>query len=336
MRHWFCAALLVLAAASARAGTGGDYLFQGDFDLGAPGFWDYATFDRGRVYIGHSDKITVFDAAARKVAGSAGPLDEAHGAALSADGRKLYATSGGDGVVKVFDAADLKLLKTLPVGKDADGVIADPSTGTVIVMVGDGKEAAIIDTASDTVVRTVALPAEPEFAAVDGRGKLYVNLVSTGQIAKIDIKAGTVEAVWPLTGCERPHGLAYDPRTRRLFSGCANKVMIVVDPMSGRNVASLPIGGHNDAVGIDVKRGRVFSPNGEGTLTVIQEGPNDRYEVVRTIPTFFGARSMAVDPDTGTLYLTHGDMRMKAPATNPPAMRFGWDGARIAIFTPND
>ena len=231
MRHWLCAALLLtMTAGAAQAKTGGDYLFQGDYDLGAPGFWDYATFDRGRIYIGHTDKITIFDTATRKVAGSAGPLDEAHGAALSADGAKLYATSGGDGVVKVFGVADLKLLKTLDVGKDADGVIADPSTGTVIVMVGDGKAAVIIDTVNDTIAHRVALLAEPEFAAVDGAGKLYVNLVSTGQMAKVDIKAGTVEAVWPLTGCERPHGLAYDPHTKRLFSGCANKVMIVVDP----------------------------------------------------------------------------------------------------------
>jgi len=327
-----------LMTTASHGATPGDYVFQGDIDLGGPGFWDYSSFDAAghRLCVAHVDKISVVDVGAGKLAGAVGPIDEAHGTAIVPGLGKGFASSGGDGVVKVFDTGDLRVIKTIAVGKDADGVIWDLATKSVIVMVGEAKQIAIIDPASDTVARTVALPDGPEFGAIDGMGKLFVNLAASAKLARIDIASGRLEAAWPLTGCKPPHGLAYDPRTRRLFSGCSNKVLIVVDPATGRNVASVPIGAYGDAVAVDSARGRVFSPKGEGTLTVIQERPNDSYGVVRTIPTFIGARSMAVDPASGGLYLVHGETKIKGGLPNPLALRFGWDNARIAVFTPND
>lgn len=84
-------------------------------------------------------------------------------------------------------------------------------------MIGDGTQVVIVDPVLDRVLRTVELPAGPEFAAADARGKVYVNLESTAQLAKVDIATGHVDAVWQLTGCKSPHGIAYDPRTGRLF-----------------------------------------------------------------------------------------------------------------------
>ncbi|HEY1750906.1 MAG TPA: hypothetical protein VGG29_06565 [Caulobacteraceae bacterium] len=327
-----------LAVSAPAAHAGGDYLYAGSIDIGAPGAWDYASFDAasGRLYIGHRDKIAVIDPAARKAVGEVGPLDEAHGAAIDAAIGRGFATSGGDGLLKEFDLASLKVVKEVPVGRDADGVIFDPGTGAVLVAVGDAKQLAIVDARTAAVTHQVELPGAPEFLAADGHGKVFVNLVSTSQIAKVDIAAGKVEQVWPLTGCTRPHGLAYDHRTRRLFVGCANARLLAVDPASGRILASLPAGPQNDAVVVDERRGRVFCPNGDGTLTVVAEGPGDHYSVLRTIPTFLGARSMAIDPRTGTLFLTYGAISIKSTFRDPNGIRFGWDSAKVAVLTPND
>ncbi len=329
---------LALGGAAPAAPVPADYVYTGDIDLGPAGFWDYSNYDAatGRLYIGHVDRVDVVDVATRKLVGSVGPLNEAHGAAIAVALGRGFATSGGDGLLKVFGLADLKIIKEIPVGKDADAVIFDPRTGQVIVTVGDGKQMVIVDAASGGLTHTIDLPGAPEYPAVDGRGKAFVNLASTSQLARIDIASGKIEAVWDLPGCKNPHGLAYDHRTHRLFSGCSNKVLVVVDPESGKLIASLPTGGFTDGVAVDEARGRVFSPNGDGTLTVIGEGPGDRYAVLRTIPTFLGGRSMAVDPRSGELFVTHGDTVIKGGMGNALELRFGWDGAKVATFAPND
>ena len=331
-----CAVAMVDAKPQER--VSGDYVFTSDIDLGGPGFWDYATLDTdsGRLYVAHVDKVTVIDVASRKVIGTVAPLSKAHGVAIVAALHKGYASSGGDGLLKVFDLGDLHVIKEIKVGEDADGVIYDSARNVVIVMVGDGKQIVVVNPRSDSVVKTIDLPGSPEFAAIDRRGKLYVNLVKTAQLAVIDTANGHVDAVWPLTGCKSPHGLAYDARVDRLFSGCANKLMVVVDPATGTNVATIPIGAYSDDVALDPARHRVFSPNGDGTLTVVHIDSKDHYTVLRTIPTFLGGRSMAIDSHTGQLFITHGDTHIKSPRGNPLALRFGWDNAELATFLPND
>jgi len=337
---WLVAAAvaLVATAASAAPRAPADYVYRGSIDLGAPGQWDYSSVDsqHARLYTGHADKITVVDLRAGKVAGEVAGLDEAHGAVAAPEFGRGFATSGGDGAVRVFDLATLKVLKIIPVGKDADSIIYDPGTKTVLVTIGDGKQLAIVDAASAGLARTVDLPGGPEFLAADGRGKVFVNLASTSQLARVDIASGKLEAVWPLAGCKSPHGLALDRRTNRLFAGCSNAVVDVVDAASGKTLATVPAGPYNDAVVVDEGRRLVFCPNGDGTLTVIGERPGDRYPVVRTLPTFFGARSMAIDSRTGTLYVVYGDMRIKGSEGGFRNLRFGWDGAKVAIFQPND
>jgi hypothetical protein len=71
--------------------------------------------------------------------------------------------------------------------------------------------------------------------------------------------------------------------------------MVVVDPSTGHNLANLEIGPGSDTVVSDSDRGLVFSSNSDGTLTVVQ-GAGDVYSVIRTIPTFYGGRNMAIEP----------------------------------------
>jgi len=334
----FAALLASAAMADPAPHAPGDYVFSGSIDLGAPSSWDYATYDAatGRLYIGHHDKVDVIDPAAGKVVGSMGPINGAHGAAIDAKLGRGFATSGEDGLLKEFDLADQHLIKDIPVGEDADGVIFDASTGAVILATGDSKKLVIVDAASAAVTHSVDLPGEPEVLAADGHGKVFANIASTGELSRVDIASGKLEATWPLTGCKSPHGLAYDHRTGRLFVGCANAVLLAVASSDGKILASLPVGPFNDAVVIDERRGRVFCPNGDGTLTVISEKPHDQFVVIRTIPTFIGARSMAIDPATGTLFVTYGDTQMRSGPRSPGGITFGWAGARVAILKPND
>jgi DNA-binding beta-propeller fold protein YncE len=315
-----------------------DYELLADWRLGAPNFWDYVTYDSaaGRLYAAHVDKIDVVDTTTGKVVGQVGPLHDAHGVAIVPELGKGYADSGEDGVVKVFSLADFHVLSTIKVAEDADGVVYDPSTRSVLVVAGDSKSLTTIGVDKDTVLKTVTLPGKPEFLAVDGHGHVFINIADTGSIAKVDITSGSVMATWSLSECEKPHGLGYDPRTDRLFSGCANARMIVVDAATGKNLANLPIGTNSDAVVVDSARKRAFSANGDGTLTVVSEAEGGKYTVLRTIPTFFGGRNMAIDEKSGTLYIAHGNMKLMSSLKDLAQLRFGWDGLDVAVMKPND
>ena len=315
-----------------------DYELVGDHPLGAPNFWDYLTYNPGthRVYASHVDRIEVVDVTTGKSVGQVGPLHDAHGVAVVPELGKGYADSGDDGVLEVFSLSDFHVLKSIKVSADADGVIYDPASKNVLVVAGDSHDLTIVSAAEDRVVRTVGLPGKPEFLAVDGHKHVYINIADTGSLSKVDLDTGAVVATWKLEGCERPHGLAYDPRVDRLFAGCANSRMIVVDAGNGRNLASLPIGSNSDAVVVDSRRRRAFSANGDGTLTIVSEGDGDQYAVQRTIPTFFGGRNMAIDPEAGTLFLAHGNMKLMSGTKDLTQLRFGWDGLDLAIFEPLD
>ena len=323
------------ALAQRRESPAANYTFVEDVELGAPGFWDYLTFDpvARRVYAAHYDKVSVFDAATGKPVGSIGPVKDAHGVVIVNRLGKGYAVSGEDGAVKVFNLSDLKIVNEIKIADDIDGAVLDPHSGAVLVVSGDGKSLSVIDPNHDTV-KTFPLPGKPEYLATDGAGNVYVNLADTATVAKVDIVTGKVEAIWPLTGCKAPHGLAYDGRTHRLFSGCSNGRLVVLDPAGGRNIASLPIGPMSDGVVVEEKRGLVFSAGVKGTLSVIREGGGDQYKVIRTIPTFFGGRNLTIDPTTGDVFVSHGDMKLETGTANVLALRFSWDGLSVAHFRP--
>jgi DNA-binding beta-propeller fold protein YncE len=170
--------------------------------------------------------------------------------------------------------------------------------------------------------------------AIDDAGNVYVNMADTASIVKVNITRGNVEASWPMQNCKAPHGLAYDKQSNRLFSGCANNRLVVVDASDGRNVDNLPIGSQSDGVSLDARRRLVFTSNGPGTLTAISIGAGDHYSVARTLPTFFGGRNMTLDPVTGTLYVTHGHMKVMSSMKDLLNLRFGWDGIEVATFEP--
>ena len=121
---------------------------------------------------------------------------------------------------------------------------------------------------------------------------------------------------WPLAGCDEPSGLAMDKKNRRLFVGCGNKVMPVVDADSGKILASLPIGDGVDATAFDDDAGLAFASCGEGVLTVVREESPDKFVVAETVKTQRGARTMALDGKTHKVYTVTAQF---GPAPAPTA-----------------
>jgi DNA-binding beta-propeller fold protein YncE len=132
----------------------------------------------------------------------------------------------------------------------------------------------------------------------------------------IDVKTWKAVASWPLAPCEGPTGIAYDKATNRVFSGC-NRTSVVVDPDTGKVVATISNGTRVDALAWDPSRKLMYIPNGgEGNVTVVHQDGPDKYSLVDTVTTFRGAKTICVDPKTHNVYLFQPEF---GPAPAPPA-----------------
>lgn len=286
--------------------------------LGAPDRWDYLTFDPGshRVYVAHGDRVTVVNGRSGKIVGEvAGFPGGTHGIAIVTAAGRGYSDDGKAGTASSFGLATLKRIKTIKSAPDADGILFDPASKHVFVINGDSGSVTVIDPARDAAIATIEGGGGLEFAVPDGHGKLYVDGAEKQEIVRIDTGTNQVDAHWPMPNCKRPHGIAIDPATHRLFSSCVNNVLDVVNTDTGALVAALPIGSYTDAAAFDPKRKLVFSSNGDGTLSIFAEKSPDSFIALPSVPTMLGARTMALDPDTGRIYLATANYTINAAAT---------------------
>jgi DNA-binding beta-propeller fold protein YncE len=183
-------------------------------------------------------------------------------------------------------------------------------------MNGRAGTATAIDAATGAVAGSVALGGRPEFPASDAAGHVYANLEDKSEVVELDSQKLTVLNTWPLAPCQSPSGMAIDREHRRLFIGCHNQMMAMMDADSGKVVATVPIGNGVDANRFDSGTQLAFSSNGEGTLTVVKELTPDSYQLVGNVPTQQGARTMEVDLATHHVYVVTASF---GPAPAPTA-----------------
>jgi YVTN family beta-propeller protein len=277
------------------------YKVVDQWKTGGEGGWDYLAADSAahRLYVTRGARVDVIDTTTGKLAGSIGNLQGTHGVALASDGKLGYISDGRANNVVVFDRATLATVATIAAGQNPDGIIFEPFTQTVWAFNGRSKDATVIDTATQKVVATIPLPGKPEFPAADGKGTVFVNIEDKNEIVRLDAKAHTATATWPLTGCDSPSGLAIDAAGGRLFSVCDGKKMIVTDAKTGASLATPDIGEGPDAAAYSDKLKLAFASCGEGVLSVVDAG----YKTIQTLTTQKSARTMAYDPATDRIYL---------------------------------
>jgi YVTN family beta-propeller protein len=318
-----CCLSALIASKPAVAQDGGPYKVTSQWKIGGEGGWDYLTVDPHAhlLYVTHGTRVEILDTTTGKVVGSIAGLQGIHGVALDDQGKLGYVSDGRANAVVVFDRSNFKTVASIPAGTNPDGIVFEPVTKTVWAFNGRSNDVTVIDTATQKVVATIALGGKPEFPVADGKGQVFDNIESKNSIARLDAKALKLTATWPLAGCESPSGLAIDTAHRRLFSVCDGKKMAVTDADSGKVLATPEIGDGPDAAGFDPSRQLAFSSNGDGTLTVVSTA-SDNYKVVQNLTTQKGARTMSIDPTTGTVYLVTAEFGPRpAPTAENPRPR---------------
>jgi DNA-binding beta-propeller fold protein YncE len=313
-----CLLALVPLAAAQAAGAPHYHLTH---QVALPGDegWDYLLYDQAgrRLFVSHGSRVLVVDGEKLTVTGEITDTPGVHGIALAPDLGRGYISAGRAGTVVVFDLKTLARLKEIKVtGENPDAILYDPATHRVLTFNGRGRNVTAIDARTDEVVGTVAVDAKPEFAATDAKGRVYVNLEDRNSLAALDPQKVSVLSVWPLAGCEEPSGLAIDAAHRRLIPVCGNKVMAVVNATSGKVLGTAPIGAGVDAAAYDPGTRLAFASCGEGVLTVVRIGSSGRPEVVESVTTQRGARTMALDLEKHRVFLVTADFS-PPPAASP-------------------
>jgi DNA-binding beta-propeller fold protein YncE len=328
----FLIALFGLSLVPARAAA--KYHLIKKVVLGGEGFWDYLKCDspNHRLFISRGSHVMVVDTRTYQVVGDIPGTDGVHGIALAPEFNRGFTSDGRSGNVTVFNLKTLAVLSQVKVtGAGPDGIIYDPATKRVFTFNGHGRDSTAINAENGTVAGTVELGGRPEFAVADGQGHIYNNLEDVSLLAEIDSKSLTVLNRWPLAPCESPSGIAMDTKTRRLFVGCHNKMMAIVDADSGKVIATVPIGQGVDANRFDPGTKLAFSSNGDGTLTVVQEDSPEKFTVVDNVTTERGARTMALDLKTHRVYLVTAEFG--PPQAPLPGQRFRRPPMKPGSFT---
>ena len=307
-----------LPAAPQTTGGGSGYHLIKKVKLGGTGGWDYLEIDPAthRLFISRATHVIVVDPDQGKIIGDIPDTQGVHGIAMADEFNKGFTTNGRTADSTMFDLTSLKVLGNVKTDKDSDAVIYDPFSKRVFTFNGDANTASAIDAASGKLVSTFPLGGGPEFGASDGKGKIFVNLEDKSSLVKFDAKTLKIENTWPLAPCASPSGLAIDAAHEILIVGCHNKLMAFVDGNSGKVLGTVPIGQGVDANRFDPVAGYAFASCGDGTLTIAHEDSPTNFSLVEMIQTQRGARTMALDYATHTVYLVTAEFG-PAPAATP-------------------
>jgi DNA-binding beta-propeller fold protein YncE len=319
------AALGVFAAPAVAAAQAGTYHVVKEIAAGGEGGWDYLTVDTAahRLYVSRSTHVMVVDTDRDSVIADIPNTPGVHGISIASALGKGFTSNGRDSTVTVFDLKTSAPVASIKVtGRNPDAIMYEPVSGRVFTFNGGSANATAIDAKTNTVVGTVDIGGKPEFARSDAAGRVYVNNEDKSEIVVFDASTLKVLAHWPLAPCEEPSGLAMDRAGKRLFSGCSNKMMAVVDMANGKVVTTLPIGDGVDGNMFDPATKLAFSSNGEGTLSVYREDDPNHYTLVSNVPTRRGARTMTLDERTHKVYTVSAQFGpTPAPTADRPRPR---------------
>ena len=319
---WLATILSMCLTAVALAAAGPGYHVAKTYKLGGEGGWDYLTADANarRLYISRGTHVIVLDLDSGKTIGDIADTQGVHGIALAPDLGRGFTSNGREGTVTIFDLQSLKPIgEKVKVGENPDAILYDPATKRVFTFNGRSQDSTAIDAVSGKVLGTIKLDGKPEFAASDAKGTVFVNIEDKSELTVIDPKTLAVKTKWPLAPCTEPSGLAIDRKNRRLFAGCDNKMMAVVDADSGKVLATPAIGEGVDATAYDDEAGLAFASCGEGLVTVVKQESPDKYSVAENAKTERGARTMALDTKTHDVFTVTAQFgpRPAATADNP-------------------
>jgi DNA-binding beta-propeller fold protein YncE len=294
----------LLTAAVCRAD--GPYHFIKEIPVGGEGGWDALTVDSTaqRLYVSHATRVVVIDLAHDTVIGEITNTPGVHDIALAPKLNRGFVSDGREARASLVDLKTLQTISKVDTGPNPDAIIFEPGQNEVYAFNGRGQSATVIDADSGRVITTIPLGGKPEFAGADPESnRVFDNLEDKSEVAAIDTRTHQVVNRWPIAPGESASGIAVDPKNHRLFLGCDNQLMVMMDSTSGKVLATVPIGEGVDGAAFDSGTQLAFASCGQSAAVTIAHEEGDKLNVVQTLKTERGARTMTLDPATHKIYL---------------------------------
>jgi YVTN family beta-propeller protein len=316
------------------------YKFLNEIPIGGEGGWDILTIDANRLYLSHATKVVVVDLEKNAVAGEIADTPGVHGFVAIPELKRGFSSNGKENKSSVVDLRTLKTISKIDTGESPDAIVYEPRHHEVYVFNHRGNSATVIDAREAKVVATIPLDGSPEFAVVDeNAGRVYCNIEDKSEVAVIDAVKHEVVAHWSIAPGEEPSGIALDTAHHRVFSGCHNKMMTMLDTETGKVVTTVPICSGTDGAAFDDAMRFAFASCGDGTTTIAKEEAPDKLSVVQTLKTERGARTIALDPKTHRIYLPSAQFQpppSPSPGQSPARPTIVSNTLKLLVYGPSE
>lgn len=298
------------------------YIYFKTIPVGDALGWDYLAADQihRNMYFSHGMKTLVASMDEDKIIATIPNTLGVHGIAFDQELNKGFISNGRANSVTVFDLKNFNVIDTIAIsGKNPDAILYDEFSKMVFAFNGRSNNVTVIDPKTMKEIKSIPLSGKPEFSVSDLKGNIYVNIEDKSEITQLDTKSLAVVKSWSISPGDEPSGLAIDRKNNVLFSVCSNKKLMVLDINNGQAIDSIAIGGGVDAVVFDPQTELIYSSNGEGNVTIIKQISKTKYQVIQTLATQRGSRTMALDTKTHKIYLPaatyEGDTRKILPGS---------------------
>jgi YVTN family beta-propeller protein len=286
--------------------------------IGGNGSWNRLTTDPAnhRLYLTRGDRIVVLDTRTGEQIGEVTGAKSARTVCLNSINQTGYFTDGASGLVRVFDLGTLRVIASIPVGVDPDAAVFDSGSNTLLVLNDGGKSATLIDASANRPIATVALPGRPASTVTTGQGLAFVGINDLHEIARVDLHSRQVIGAWPISGCSGLSGLAIDRAQHHLYAVCENNRLLTLDARNGQLLSGIGLPEGTRDVVFDPRNRLLFAASGGGTLTVLAAKGSHAVTPLQIVKTMAGARTAAVDPSTGQVYLDSAEFGLRTGETS--------------------
>jgi DNA-binding beta-propeller fold protein YncE len=280
--------------------------------------WDHPTVDSvaRRLYVTHGTHVVVLDADSGQLIGKIDNTPGVHFTVVDPGLDRGFISNGKAANLTIFNPKTLATIgQVKSTGENPGPTVFDPATKRVFTFNLNSNNATVVDSIEGKVVGAFELGGKPELVGTDAKGSVFVNLVQKNVVLEIDAQKMKPGQTWPVAPGEGPRTMAVDEKNARLFIGCANRRMVVLDSNNGRAIGSVPIGTGPDDSAYDPETGRIYISNGDGTVSIIQQDSPDKYRLLETVATAPGARNMALDLKTRRIFLPLSDRGPFSPTS---------------------
>lgn len=272
---------------------------------GPDGGYDYVSIDSAeqRVFVARKYGVMAIDLDSKKVIPRLLEGQDVSAVMIVPGTDLMVITNWAGDTATIFDRNSGAIKAEIPTGRNPDAALYEAMSGLTFVMNSASANVTVIDTKETEAIATIPVGGKPEAAISDEQGNVYINIEDTAEIVVIDVASLRARGSYGLRGCVEPTGLAIDAKTGLLISACKNAIAKLIHAKTGEDRGMVPIGNNADGVIFHAAWRLAYVPAKDGTLTIFRLDDEGKATVIDVVATQEGARTAALDSETGQLYL---------------------------------